>query len=256
MPEFTALTNTFLFLFLCKTQQQPQRCYWRNLSKRSVRSLADERSSNDTSVEKPVISESISLFQALEVRHESEDADKKSEEYSKFPVQAFACFSCCVCQVLRTCVTHTQYGIPLRHPFKTSFSLFSPSLCTPSCRQTDWTEFRVLALLQARWCGNLWSGDCFHPDRRDNRFRQFLPQNETHPQDIRDAERGQLVQKCTLLPREPLLHEPFQSKTILTAYAERDDDNVAQKMEKRSRNRIGISRRIGRRERKRQEQIR
>lgn len=72
--------------FSIRKTHQPQRCYWRNLSKRSVRSAADG-SANETSVasEKPVISESISLFQALEVRHESEDEDKKSEEYSKLP---------------------------------------------------------------------------------------------------------------------------------------------------------------------------
>jgi hypothetical protein len=65
---------------------QPQRCYWRNLSKRSVGSLLDP-SVNETSIvstasDKPaVMSESISLFQALEVRHEPEDnKDKDSEE--------------------------------------------------------------------------------------------------------------------------------------------------------------------------------
>ena len=73
-----------LLLFVIMTQ--PQRCYWRNLSKRSVRSsdgAAAAAAGNDTSLDKPVISESISLFQALEVRHESEDGDKKSEEYSE-----------------------------------------------------------------------------------------------------------------------------------------------------------------------------
>ena len=50
---------------------QPQRCYWRNLSKRSADNKELDDNLNSTS--KPVLSESISLFQALEVYHEQDE---------------------------------------------------------------------------------------------------------------------------------------------------------------------------------------
>lgn len=69
------------------TKQQPQRCYWRNLSKRSVRSIlsgGNETSSTSSAVDpKPVMSESISLFQALEVRHEPSE-EQKTEQNSMY----------------------------------------------------------------------------------------------------------------------------------------------------------------------------
>lgn len=57
---------------------QPQRCYWRNLSKRSV-----DAQLNSTS-EKPIVSESISLFQSLEVRQESDQKDIANNSTSEF----------------------------------------------------------------------------------------------------------------------------------------------------------------------------
>ena len=57
---------------------QPQRCYWRNLSKRDLTSVSMKKSTiNDNN---PLISESISLFQALEVRHDDSPQDSVSRE--------------------------------------------------------------------------------------------------------------------------------------------------------------------------------
>ncbi|GIY46198.1 ZP domain-containing protein [Caerostris extrusa] len=49
---------------------EPQRCYWRNLYKRSAEELTTEASTESDSV----VSESVSLFQALEVRHVEVDS--------------------------------------------------------------------------------------------------------------------------------------------------------------------------------------
>lgn len=66
-------------------------CYWRRLSKRSIGSDSDfEYTSNRTNLarkkreyeqhaEKPAISDSVNLFKALQVRHESRDPDKRAE---------------------------------------------------------------------------------------------------------------------------------------------------------------------------------
>lgn len=50
---------------------QPQRCYWRTLSKRSADIRELDEKINSTA--KPVVSESISLYQALEVYHEQDE---------------------------------------------------------------------------------------------------------------------------------------------------------------------------------------
>ena len=65
---------------------QPQRCYWRNLAKRSADLAEYERSFNETTSAaavastKPVVSESISLFQALEVYHDQDQAENGPKE--------------------------------------------------------------------------------------------------------------------------------------------------------------------------------
>ena len=85
-------------IHMCHNKCPPQRCYWRNLSKRSIANetyyeneqygepfsvgrynftlpRAGEPETNSTGV----ISESLSLFQALEVRH-SDDTDEDFDE--------------------------------------------------------------------------------------------------------------------------------------------------------------------------------
>lgn len=64
------------------SQLQPQMCYWRRLSKRSVDEFDYEYTTNSSNVAKhggdngeqqqPVISDSLNLFKALQVRQESE----------------------------------------------------------------------------------------------------------------------------------------------------------------------------------------
>ncbi|KAI2810468.1 hypothetical protein BLOT_001629 [Blomia tropicalis] len=68
-------------IHMCHNRCPPQRCYWRNLAKRSI-DYNETFNNNETS--KPIVSESISLFQALEVYHEQDD-DKtnKSPKSSK-----------------------------------------------------------------------------------------------------------------------------------------------------------------------------
>ncbi|XP_055930855.1 uncharacterized protein LOC129961072 isoform X2 [Argiope bruennichi] len=51
---------------MCHGSCPPQRCYWRNLYKRSAEELTTKAT---TEAENSVVSESVSLFQALEVRH-------------------------------------------------------------------------------------------------------------------------------------------------------------------------------------------
>ncbi|RWS13895.1 Zona pellucida-like domain containing protein 12 [Dinothrombium tinctorium] len=68
-------------IHMCHNRCPPQRCYWRNLSKRSIRSVFKATASpphllTSDSNSSPLISESLSLFQALEVRH---DTDSESE---------------------------------------------------------------------------------------------------------------------------------------------------------------------------------
>ncbi|GIY83857.1 ZP domain-containing protein [Caerostris darwini] len=55
---------------MCHGSCPPQRCYWRNLYKRSAEELTTEASTESDSV----VSESVSLFQALEVRHVEVDS--------------------------------------------------------------------------------------------------------------------------------------------------------------------------------------
>lgn len=83
-----------------------------------------------------------------------------------------------------------------------------------ACRQTGWTKRWILALFPSRWSRDLRSGHCIPADRRDHRLCHLLPKDEANPQDIRDLQREQSVQKCSLT-REPLLHKPLQSKAIL-----------------------------------------
>lgn len=69
---------------------QPQMCYWRRLSKRSVDNFDYEYTTNSSSSsssgsgkhtdeEKPVISESLSLFKALQVRQEPEPSRARQD---------------------------------------------------------------------------------------------------------------------------------------------------------------------------------
>jgi len=68
-----------LFNYIWFSKTKPQRCYWRNLSKRSV------DSSQVPTTQKPLVSESISLFQSLEVRQESDRKDVSNpSEQSKY----------------------------------------------------------------------------------------------------------------------------------------------------------------------------
>ncbi|XP_015795357.1 uncharacterized protein LOC107371721 isoform X2 [Tetranychus urticae] len=64
-------------IHMCHNKCPPQRCYWRNLSKRDLTSVSMKKSSPS---DNPLISESISLFQALEVRHDDEPQDAVSRE--------------------------------------------------------------------------------------------------------------------------------------------------------------------------------
>jgi hypothetical protein len=59
-------------ILICLSNK-PQRCYWRNLSKRSI------DSTQVSTTEKPLVSESISLFQSLEVRQESDRKDVSND---------------------------------------------------------------------------------------------------------------------------------------------------------------------------------
>ncbi|CAL1263492.1 unnamed protein product [Larinioides sclopetarius] len=56
---------------MCHGSCPPQRCYWRNLYKRSAEELTTKAT---TEAEGSVVSESVSLFQALEVRHVEVDS--------------------------------------------------------------------------------------------------------------------------------------------------------------------------------------
>lgn len=84
----TKLIHSFDSLFMI----QPQRCYWRNLSKRSVRSLESNDSITSVTDKPAVMSESISLFQALEVRHEPEDNKDKDLEESELTERILSSF--------------------------------------------------------------------------------------------------------------------------------------------------------------------
>ncbi|GFQ76252.1 ZP domain-containing protein [Trichonephila clavata] len=54
---------------MCHGSCPPQRCYWRNLYKRSAEEIMQTTTDSET-----VVSESVSLFQALEVRHVDVDS--------------------------------------------------------------------------------------------------------------------------------------------------------------------------------------
>ncbi|XP_074595554.1 uncharacterized protein LOC141850739 isoform X3 [Brevipalpus obovatus] len=69
-------------IHMCHNKCPPQRCYWRNLSKRDLTSVLAQES-NDT--KNSVVSESISLFQALEVLH---DGDRNSAQRREAPYRA------------------------------------------------------------------------------------------------------------------------------------------------------------------------
>lgn len=109
---------------------------------------------------------------------------------------------------------HADMGSGCR-PFQFAAITHFCSSIVVTRRQTSGRECSVFTVLPGGRSGNLRSGHGVHPDRCDDGLRLLLPQDEADPQDIRDPQRQQLVQKCTLT-REPLLHQPLQSEAILT----------------------------------------
>ncbi|CAG2163801.1 unnamed protein product [Oppiella nova] len=75
-------------IHMCHNKCPPQRCYWRNLSKRSIDSQLN------TTTDKPLVSESISLFQSLEVRQESDQKDiaNNTSEFNSDVERSNVCF--------------------------------------------------------------------------------------------------------------------------------------------------------------------
>ncbi|KAH7643906.1 zona pellucida-like domain containing protein [Dermatophagoides farinae] len=59
-------------IHMCHNRCPPQRCYWRNLSKRSAK-LQNFDTGLNTTTNASILSESISLVQALEVHHDQDE---------------------------------------------------------------------------------------------------------------------------------------------------------------------------------------
>ncbi|GFW80342.1 ZP domain-containing protein [Trichonephila clavipes] len=89
---------------MCHGSCPPQRCYWRNLYKRS----AEEITTKSTADSGSVVSESVSLFQALEVRHEDVDSPlalqnpnwQKEDDMVCIKTGGFAAIFACILLVL------------------------------------------------------------------------------------------------------------------------------------------------------------